>query len=313
MEPLREEQHLDHPVLLYNDLKHFLDVMVPFVEGGIDEGQVTFVAARGDFLPALRNGLGRRAADARIVDTNEWFPHPATRLRAFNELVRDETAQGATGFRLAGEPLWPSGSPAHTTEWQRYESVLNAVLDPYPVSLMCLYDASTLEPSILETARRTHPTTCLNGGREPNTEFLRPHQFLLEWRHDLPVVPRTAVTIPEIRDVASARRFLRNHAMGAGVALDDALDLAVAANEIITNSFLYATRPSLTAWVQDTHFICQIEDRGTGLLDPIAGYRPPSDVGQHGRGLWMARQLVDLLSIDGGPAGTTVRLYARRS
>ncbi len=227
-------------------------------------------------------------------------------------MIRDETARGATGFRLVGEPLWPADA-AHTREWQRYESVLNAVLAPYPVSLMCLYDATQLEASILETSRRTHPTACLNGERVPNPDFLRPDEFLVQWRHDLPPAPPTAVNIPQVPDVATARRFLMESAVEAGVGIEAALDLTVAANEIITNSFLYATRPALSSWTEEGRFVCQIEDRGKGLTDPIASYRPPSDVGQHGRGLWMARQLVDLLQIDGGASGTTVRLHARRA
>ncbi|MPZ69397.1 MAG: hypothetical protein GEU71_07690 [Actinobacteria bacterium] len=313
VEALHGGRRLDHSVLLYKDLKHFLDVMVPFVESGVDGGDVTFVAARGDYLPALRDGLGSRANGAHLVDTNVWCPHPATRLRGFSELIRDEIAGGAIGCRFAGEPLWPLESPAHTREWQRYESVLNAVLAPYPVSLMCLYDATGLEPSILETARRTHPTSCLNGEWIRNPDFLRPDEFLMQWTHDLPSAPPNALTIPQVPDVSVARRFLMERAVEAGVGIEDALDLTVAANEIITNSFLYATRPTLSCWTQNGQFVCQIEDRGSGLTDPIASYRPPSDTGQHGRGLWMARQLVDLLQIHGGPTGTTVRLHVRRA
>lgn len=313
MEALHAERRLDHSVLLYEDLTHFLDVMVPFVDRGVDEGDVAFVAARGDYLPALRDGLGSRADGVHLVDTNTWCPHPATRLRGFSELIRDETARGAKGFRLAGEPLWPVDAPAHTREWQRYESVLNMVLDPYPVSLMCLYDATGLEPSILETALRTHPTSCLHGERVRNADFLRTDEFLTQWRHDLSPAPTTALNIPQVPDVSAARRFLMERAVEAGVGIEDALDLTVAANEIVTNSFLYATRPALCTWTDNGQFVCQIEDRGSGLIDPIASYRPPSDTGQHGRGLWMARQLVDLLLIDGGPSGTTVRLHVRRA
>ena len=125
-------------------------------------------------------------------------------------------------------------------------------------------------------------------------------------------MPASAITIPEVPDAATGRHFLEDHAVSCGVGLEAAMDLSTAANEILTNSFLYATRPSLSAWVVGQHFVCQIEDHGAGLLDPIASYRPPSDAGQNGRGLWMARQLVDLLQIVGGPTGTIVRLHARR-
>jgi hypothetical protein len=45
-------------------------------------------------------------------------------------------------LRLVGEPVWPNGPPEHVLEWERYESVLNEVLAPFPVTLVCTYDTS---------------------------------------------------------------------------------------------------------------------------------------------------------------------------
>jgi len=59
-------------------------------------------------------------------------------------------------------------------------------------------------------------------------------------------------------------------------------------------------------------FLCQIQDDGPGVADPLAGYVPAAEAMDAGRGLWLARQLVDLIQIVPKSTGTTVRLHVNR-
>lgn len=305
----RNRGHLEHPALLYDSAEDFLEVMVPYVSAGIESEEVVFVAARADMVGALRQELGGRAARAGLEDTDEWYPHPATRLRAFNDLVTKELRGGAKRFRLAGEPVWPPGPPEQIREWQRYESVLNAVLAPFPATLVCLYDASRLDGPILEMARRTHPAVYRGGSEWPSGEFVDPEEFLRRWNPDLDPPPPSAARLTEVADLSAARWFLREEALRAGIGPERAAELALAANEVLTNAIQYANGlEAVWAWSDEGRFICQIEDRGQGVADPLAGYRPPDEGILAGRGLWLARQLVDLLQIVPGPSGTAVRI-----
>jgi hypothetical protein len=45
---------------------------------------------------------------------------------------------------------------------------------------------------------------------------------------------------------------------------------------------------------------------GAGLADPFAGYRPPGTEQRTGRGLWLARQVVDLMQMETGKAAMTI-------
>lgn len=299
---------LEHPALFYSNLDGFLEVMVPYVSGGIDADEVVFVAARGDYLPALRSEVGRRADAVEWADTREWHAHPGTRLRAFYEMVTDGLEMGARRFRLAGEPVWPAGPPEMVCEWQRYESVLNAVLAPFPVSLICLYDTANLDPSVVEVAQTTHPMVRRGGVHGPSPHFEEPEEFLRRWNLEPPPPPDRAARMA-VTEVAPGRRFLRDHALRSGVSPDRAVDLSIAANEVLTNALVHAESPTLWAWTEEDRFVCQVQDRGSGIRDSLAGYRPPPTSGESGRGLWMTRQLVDLLQITPGPTGTTVRLH----
>lgn len=305
--------HLDHPALLYRSTDEFVAAMVPYLSEGLDQGEVVFVATRADNVATLRGALGDRAEAARLVDTDEWHPHPASRLRAFHEFVTDEIAAGATRFRLAGEPVWPEEPPEEIREWQRYESVLNRVLAPFPATLVCLYDAVHLDPSVVDTAKVTHPALLEGTAERPSRAFEEPEEFLSHWNEVLSPPPASAERMPGDLELSVARRFLEERAKAAGLGEVRSFDLCVAANEILTNAVSYAPGVNaLWTWEVKGRFVCQIEDRGQGIADPLAGYRPPTDGAEDGRGLWLARQLVDLLQIVASEAGTTVRLHVRR-
>ena len=99
----------------------------------------------------------------------------------------------------------------------------------------------------------------------------------------------------------------------ADVDSERSLDLSVALTEVLTNALRHGGGDvRLWAWADSESLICQVEDRGGGIVDPLAGYRPPR-AQANGRGLWLARQLVDLLQIVPGLQGTIVRLRVARS
>ena len=55
-------------------------------------------------------------------------------------------------------------------------------------------------------------------------------------------------------------------------------------------------------------------DEGPGIDPKQAAERPrPAPTEVHGRGLWLARQLCDLVSVAAGPRGTTIRLVTSLS
>ena len=65
---------------------------------------------------------------------------------------------------------------------------------------------------------------------------------------------------------------------------------------------------SLTIWREPQTLVCEIRDSGY-IADPFAGRYWPNDASDHGRGLWMANQLCDLVQIRSGEQGTTIRLH----
>jgi hypothetical protein len=55
--------------------------------------------------------------------------------------------------------------------------------------------------------------------------------------------------------------------------------------------------------------VCEVHDGGR-LADPLPGLRAPHPAQLRGRGLWIARQLCDVLHLWSDPDGTHVRIRA---
>ena len=308
-----ETSTLEHPALLHANVDAFLSYLIPFVRAGMENREPAFVAVGANYLAALQEVVGAGAPGLTWADTREWHPNSSTRLRAFHEYVTERLADGATRIRLVGEPVWHEGRPDLIREWTRYESVLNTVLAPFPVSLVCTYDTSRLDPAIVANARRTHPVVS-DGKEAPSPDFVDPAELLRTWNPEPPPPPAWAPSLHRPADLSAARRFVREEAIRAGVTFERAIEIGMAANEILTNALRYGRGAvALWAWPEDGRFLCQIQDEGPGIADPLAGYLPPAEAMDAGRGLWLARQLVDLLQIVPSATGTTVRLQVDRS
>jgi len=175
-----EARTLEHAALLHGDMDAFLSYLIPFVRAGTENREPAVVAVGANHLAALRDAVGAGAPGVTWADTRKWHPNSSTRLRAFHEYVTERVADGATRIRLIGEPEWYEARPDLIREWTRYESVLNMVLATFPVSVVCTYDTSRLDPAIVANARRTHPVVS-DGEEAPSPDFLDPAELLRTW------------------------------------------------------------------------------------------------------------------------------------
>jgi len=109
-------------------------------------------------------------------------------------------------------------------------------------------------------------------------------------------------------EVAAVRRAIREMAVRHGFA-DRAGDLALALDELIANAQEHGRPPiGVAAWA-DGRVVVEVSDAGGGF-DPhrVWSTHPPAPLGRRGRGLWIARQLADVVTIRSDEGGTTVRL-----
>jgi anti-sigma regulatory factor (Ser/Thr protein kinase) len=109
-------------------------------------------------------------------------------------------------------------------------------------------------------------------------------------------------------DLHDLRALVAATATAGGLESHRTEDLVVAASELAANSILHGGGRGLaTVWGVDGAVFVEVADAGT-ITDPTVGRVRPDPAAEHGRGLWIADQLADSLTIDSGSSGTRVRL-----
>jgi anti-sigma regulatory factor (Ser/Thr protein kinase) len=109
-------------------------------------------------------------------------------------------------------------------------------------------------------------------------------------------------------EIAEVRAVVRDIAVRSGFS-ERAGDLVLALDEAIANAQEHGRPPiEVTAWV-DGRLVVQVADVGNGFdRARVWSTHPPAPLGRRGRGLWIIRQLTDLVSISTGDDGTRVHM-----
>jgi anti-sigma regulatory factor (Ser/Thr protein kinase) len=213
-------------------------------------------------------------------------------------------------LRGVGEPVAPERDADELVECHRHESLLNlAFADTKSFWLLCPYDVQALEPDVIGEACRSHPFVAQGGARGESAGYMGLEAAAAPFAVPLPEPPADAAELRFEGPLETLRRVVVEHAARAGLSRGRIVDLAVAANEIASNSLIHGGgRGVLRIWRQGRRVVCEIADRGR-LDDPLADRELPSPESTSGRGLWIANQLCDLVQIRSFPTGTVVRLH----
>ncbi len=108
------------------------------------------------------------------------------------------------------------------------------------------------------------------------------------------------------------RERVRTAATTAGLPPWRVSEVVLAAHEIAMNALTHGEgRGAVRVWNDGDELVCEIEDRGPGIVDPDLGLRPPDPGNARGRGLWIARQLCQAVEIEQADPGARVRLHVQ--
>jgi anti-sigma regulatory factor (Ser/Thr protein kinase) len=110
-------------------------------------------------------------------------------------------------------------------------------------------------------------------------------------------------------DLSQVRALVLKQAREAGLAEGRATDLVLAVSEVAANTLRHThSSGTLAIWHNADEVVCEIHDQGL-ITDPQVGrHRPPPDA-TGGHGLWIVRQVCDLVELTSDQEGTTVRMH----
>lgn len=306
-----------HHELLYSSSDELLAAAVPFLRAGLAAGEVAVLVFDEPNKALLADTLGTNG-DVLFLDRFDASMRPAKAVATFRRMMHRLLANGAPRVRLVGEVDFGT-HPETWVEWIRFESIINVALAPYPLSSVCAYDTRTLPELILTAAKHTHPHRLPPQARIPNSRYVDPVTFL---RRSTTVHPHPLETTTPTHErddiihptqIAALRRELSLALTVSGAPEHLWTDFLTAVNEVVTNGLIHGCPPvRIRVWATPRRLHCTVTDQGDGFDDPLAGYQLAdyADPYHAGAGLWLTRQLCDLVDALRTPDGFTIRLAA---
>jgi anti-sigma regulatory factor (Ser/Thr protein kinase) len=303
-----------HTALLYADDDEFLAGTIPFVTHGLERGEAVLVVVPKVRIDQLRSHFDRANAGLlSFAPMEDVGRNPAWIIPAWADFLNTQTQAGRSA-RGIGEPIWPGRSDDELVECQRHEALLNlAFADTAGFKLLCPYQTTMLDPSVVEDAQHHHPDITHQGCRAASDRFQREvPSYMDDAGSPLSRLPPTARLLAFDADsLPTVRHLTAATAATAGVTPLEIEDLLVAVGEAASNSIEHGGGSGRMAlWDDGTTFLCEIRDQGR-ITDPLAGRVRPNLDQSGGRGLWLMNQLCDLVQVRAVDGGQVVRLHLR--
>jgi anti-sigma regulatory factor (Ser/Thr protein kinase) len=299
-----------HEVLPYSSEDELLEAAVPFLRDGLRGGDRAMVVTGVTNLRLLQRALGPAAAAVEFVDALDWYTFPARTLAAYDRHINEQAEPGRR-IRVLGEPPWAGRSALETTEWKRYESVINVALAPSAAWVVCLYDTRSLDPSIVVDALRTHPRARARGGSRPSPGYVEPALFSAACdAGSLPEPPPSAIAVEfAASDLSAVRRLVAEQAISAGLEPARTHEVVLAVHEVASNAVVHGSgKGELRVWAAGRELLCQVSGSDP-VKAPFPGHLAPRLDTERGRGLWLARQLCELLELRVTLGRSLIRLH----
>lgn len=103
-------------------------------------------------------------------------------LATYEHYYQSAKNEGFSGARVTGETNWLVKKIPGTERFIEYEARLNDTLQQFPVATMCQYDARIFDGSMIFDILQVHPFMVVHGQIVKNPAYIKPEQFLKEYR-----------------------------------------------------------------------------------------------------------------------------------
>ncbi|MQA87108.1 MAG: hypothetical protein GEV03_21395 [Streptosporangiales bacterium] len=307
-----------HQASVYGSDEEFLAMALPFVEDGLGLGEPVLATTTSANIRLLSDALGARAPLVNYIESIHFGPRPPERVAAFNRYWRQHVStDSGRHVRILAEPIWTGRSEREVTAWKYMDSSVNAIFSATNVWMICPYDTRAVDPDIVDAARRTHPELVMRDAVVASAAYTDPALFHPDGDSgDLPPPRGRPATLHfDVDQLPAVRDEVSSYAGRHGVPHARAVDFVFAVNEVATNAIEHgAGHGTLRLWTEQDELLCEVTDQVTDTagwrrLHHFAGYLPGHPIESRGRGLWLARQLCDLVEIRSDNGRTTVRMH----
>src|SRR3982074_2432997 len=145
-----------HEAFLYTSADEFASMTASFVAEGLEKDESAIVVTSAENLEAFRTVLDDSSPLVFLAEGDDWYRNPAETVGRWLGFVEGQVARGRPRVRGVGE-IVPLRRGDSVEQWMDYESILNPLLTPVPVSLLCAYNTDVLpDRGLTDGPRRPH-------------------------------------------------------------------------------------------------------------------------------------------------------------
>ena len=174
------------------------------------------------------------------------------------------------------------------------------------------HDTAEPAPAATADANRSDPPLPSAGTPRAGCRVSGPDQAVPA-RPSRPLPPPDAVPVFHTyrTDLSKVRALVMQQSLAAGLSEGRANDLVLAVSEVAANTLRHTdSTGTLAIWYDQNEIVAEIHDEGT-ITDPNPGQHRPAADATGGHGLWLVRQVCDLVELRSDQTGTTIRMHLR--
>ena len=187
-EKFSEGQHI---IYLYNDDQERKKTVAKFLKQGLLENEKLLYLVDDISPQEIKNEM--RALGVDVPDAQNAFDiipghytccpdHYFTAdfmLSTVGDFYKRALQEGFAGARGAGEMSWALvEGRANFQELVQYEAQLNVILQEYPLTTVCQYDARRFDGAVIMDMLSVHPLMVVRGQLVMNPSYIEPKDFL---------------------------------------------------------------------------------------------------------------------------------------
>jgi len=185
-----------HVCAFFNTKDEEYRVLLPFIREGLEQGDKAFHIVKEDHRPEHRRRLRQagiavdEAESKGQLEIRRWEDaylreghfDQNRMLALIEEVLQGGKAQGYPLTRLVANMEWALEDLPGVHDIVEYETRLNHVLPEYHDPVVCTYDLSRFDASVVIDIMRTHPMVIVGGILQENPFFVPPDEMLRELR-----------------------------------------------------------------------------------------------------------------------------------
>jgi anti-sigma regulatory factor (Ser/Thr protein kinase) len=305
----------DHRALVVDADDTIPRLLLPELRRRITCDQPVLMVVGGDTEAIIRDRLGPDAHALQWAPTNAFYQRTGFTYSRFHRYLRERHSRQEV-VHIIAEPdvvTDPESPVDRAAAYLGYEAMANEVYTCYRCSITCVWHSRRQSPSTINEVRKVHQRELNAQGVVENPAYVPPDEYLGERAQAamtaVPPATDLDLTVRCVEEVSDCRAAVARWAASQHFVPTAVRQVVAATSEVVANGLRHGRPPVRTrAWSRDATLIVHVEDHGGRPIPAHAGYRPPVTPADSA-GLWVARQLADVLLTHTGDGRTTVRMY----